>query len=69
MKACFSLQVLLPITGAYLFCSHCLGFRDQIQPFLDCVKEGNVELVKEHLSRGEQVEISITLCPSLLTSS
>ena len=32
----------------------CLGFRD-LPAFLDCVKEGNVELVEEHISRGEQV--------------
>jgi len=37
--------------------------------FLDCVKEGNIKLVKEHLSRGEQVGINNKLGPSLRTSS
>ena len=30
------------------------GQPDLHPPFLDCVQEGNVELVKEHLSRGEK---------------
>ena len=54
-----SLFVLMP----------CLGYRKQIPLFMDCVKEGNVELVKEHLSRGEQVGINKKLGPSLRTSS
>ena len=61
-KICLFLSV-------YLVLMLCLAFRNQLPPFLDCVEDGNLELVKEHLSREEQVGTNNMLCPSLLTSS
>ena len=34
-----------------------LVFRTHLPPFLDCVKERNIELVKEHLSRGAPQQV------------